>query len=167
MAAIRPTYGFASLPNDPTDSLFNSPSSLIVSPPSLPLLITTVKNEAGSVTERLFPDPVPLSSTTWSQSLSGLFGDDRAAAIVSSPYYILNSSGNTGGDGFRETFERLATDGTWRCVNRDVARRWAADGGKVWVGEFRQGTTYPDNDISDGYCEQAGRVCHEVSIRDR
>jgi hypothetical protein len=58
--------------------------------------------------------------------------------------------------------ERIITDGTWRCPNRDVAAKWAESGGKVWLGEFVAGTTYPTN--KDGeYCTKAGRVCHEVS----
>ncbi len=162
--AIRPTYGTASLPYDPMNSIFNSPSSLAIAPSSLPLLLTTVKNEGGSVTESIFPSPVPVSNSTFDATIQGLFGTDRANAIITSPYYILKPDSSPNSDEFREVFERLVTDGTWRCANRDAARHWVAAGGKVWMGEFRQGATYPDNQVNGGYCEVPGRVCHEVSL---
>ena len=121
-----------------------------------------MKNEAGSVTQELFPSPVPASNSTLNATLVGLLGQERASAIASSPYYTLNRSSSANPDEFRETFERLVTDGTWRCVGRDVARHWAGAGGKVWVGEFRQGFSYPDNAIPGGYCETTGIICHEV-----
>ena len=160
--AIRPTYGTASLPHDPTALLWNSPSSLAFPPPTLPLLLTTVANEAGQVTQQIFPSSVPLSNSTYYSTLSQLIDTARADVKINSTYYALPETGD--GDEFRETFERLVTDGTWKCVNRDAARHWAEAGGQAWVGEWRQGVTYPDNQIHGGYCETAGRVCHEVSM---
>ncbi|OXC70360.1 hypothetical protein AYX13_01272 [Cryptococcus neoformans] len=164
---IRPTWGTASLPTDPTSSLFNSPSDLTFTPNSLPLLITTVKNEGGSSISSIFPTHVPLSNDTYYATAAALIGTDRAEALVSSPYYALpsaNSSDSYGPDGdiFRETFERAVTDGTWKCPNRDVALKWKEAGGKVWVGEWRQGVSYPDN--GSGYCQKSGVVCHEDDI---
>ncbi|KIR28114.1 hypothetical protein I309_03111 [Cryptococcus deuterogattii LA55] len=98
---------------------------------------------------------------------AALVGADRAGALVSSPYYALpsaNSSDSYGPDGdtFRETFERAVTDGTWKCPNRDAALKWKEAGGKIWVGEWMQGVSYPDND--SGYCQKTGVVCHEDDI---
>lgn len=165
--AIRPTWGTASLPTDHTSSLFNSPSDLTFTPNSLPLLITTVKNEGGSSISSIFPTHVPLSNDTYYATAAALIGTDRAETLVSSPYYALpsaNSSDSYGPDGdiFRETFERAVTDGTWKCPNRDVALKWKEAGGKVWVGEWRQGVSYPDN--GSGYCQKSGVVCHEDDI---
>ncbi|KAL0252305.1 hypothetical protein I308_101694 [Cryptococcus tetragattii IND107] len=164
---IRPTWGTATLPADPISSLFNSLSDLTFTPSSLPLLITTVKNEGGSAISSLFPTHVPLSNDTYYATAAALVGTDRAAALVSSPYYALpstNSSDSYGPDGdtFRETFERAVTDGTWKCPNRDAALKWKEAGGKIWVGEWTQGVSYPDND--SGYCQKTAVVCHEDDI---
>ncbi|GFZ42490.1 hypothetical protein JCM24511_00205 [Saitozyma sp. JCM 24511] len=164
--AIRPTYGVSSLPIDPTSALWNSPSSLPSPPSCIPLLITTVKNEGGSATQALLPSPIPLSNGTYAYLLSEFVGASRATTIYTSEYYALpdESGYGTDGDVFRETFELMSTDGTWRCVSRDGARHWAAAGGKVWVGEWRQGVTYVDNDEAGGYCLKSGLVCHEDDI---
>lgn len=71
-------------------------------------------------------------------------------------------TGKKGEDEFRQTFERLVSDGVWRCPSRDFAGRWAEQGGKVWVGEWTKGVGYASN-VGGGYCGQQGRVCHEVS----
>jgi hypothetical protein len=154
----------ASLPLDPTSSLWNSPSSLFISPSTTPLLITTVKNEGGSLTQSLLTDPIPVSNSTYLDVLDELFGSARAQTVFDSGYYYLDPGSTYGADGdeFRETFERLATDAAWRCVNRDAARKWAAAGGRVYVGEWRQGVTYISNAVDGGYCSVSGRVCHEV-----
>jgi hypothetical protein len=124
-----------------------------------------VKNEGGSATQSILPSPIPLSNGTYAYLLSEFLGTSRATTIYTSEYYALpdESGYGTDGDVFRETFELMSTDGTWRCVSRDGARRWAAAGGKVWVGEWRQGVTYVDNDDAGGYCLKSGMVCHEVS----
>ncbi|OCF40049.1 hypothetical protein I317_06124 [Kwoniella heveanensis CBS 569] len=166
---IRPSYNNPTLTSDPTVDLFNIPASLSNDPSSIALLLSTVSNEAGSALQATFPAPVPLSNDTYFASLSMIVNPDRAKIITSSAQYALpsvNSSSEAGvygqgGDMFRETYERAATDGIWRCPNRDVARAWSRAGGKVWVGEWTKGATYPTNQQSGGYCEQKGRVCHE------
>lgn len=111
----------------------------------------------------IFPDPVPFDNVTLAQTLSIFVGDDRAANILKvNKYNLIPSAAASDPDLLRETFESAATDGTWKCANRDSARKWAAAGGKVWVGEFRQGVTYPDNE--NAYCQKTGVVCHEVSL---
>ncbi|KAK8861641.1 hypothetical protein IAR55_002464 [Kwoniella newhampshirensis] len=163
---IRPTYRSVTLPADPTTQLFENPWSLPIQPFDLPLLITTVKNEGGSATQRLFSDPVPMDVATYYAAFAQLIGSDRAKALQNSATYALPNQTGFGQDGdtFREYFERATTDGTWRCANRDAAAKWASAGGKVWVGEWTQGVTYPDNGGQGDYCTTKGRVCHEDDI---
>lgn len=135
-------------------------------PSALPLLVTTTANEAGSVTQSLFPEPVPVprANETYLQTLNLLVGPERARVIVNSSYYALPSNSTASGDddSFRKTFERLVTDGEWRCANRYMARKWAEGGGKVWVGEWTKRVGYVSN--AAGYCakKDRGMVCHEV-----
>ena len=123
------------------------------------MLFTTVANEAGSVTESLFPQEVPPSNTTYLGTLTALLDPSRANTIFNSSLYALSS---TGTDVFRETFERVVTDGAWRCAVRYVAAQWVKSGGKAWVGEWKQGVSYADQ-VEGGFCTMDGRVCHEVS----
>jgi hypothetical protein len=126
-------------------------------PCTLPLLITTTKNEAGSAIQQIFPVPAPASNNTFTATLFALVGAERAATLVSNLAYTMNH----GNDSVRKTLERISTDGVWRCPNRDVARSWAAAGGNVWVGKWVEGATYSSNQGT--YCQQQGVVCHEVS----
>ncbi|WVQ93495.1 hypothetical protein IAU59_000569 [Kwoniella sp. CBS 9459] len=168
---IRPSYNNPTLTSDPTVDLFKIPSSLSNDPSSISLLLTTVSNEAGSALQSIFAAPVPLSNDTYLATLSAASSPDRAKIVTSSTQYALPPTDSSadgvygpGGDLFRETYERAATDGIWRCPNRDVARSWSRAGGKVWVGEWTKGATYPINEQSGGYCKQRGRVCHEDDI---
>lgn len=111
--------------------------------------------------QAMFPNPLPASNAILLKTLAGLVGEDRASKLANANARSYALDGNNG-DAFRETLERIITDGTWRCPNRDVAAKWAESGGRVWVGEFVAGTTYPTNKDGD-YCTKAGRVCHEVS----
>ncbi|WVF65861.1 hypothetical protein IAT40_000598 [Kwoniella sp. CBS 6097] len=169
---IRPSYNNPTLTSDPTVDLFNIPSSLSNDPSSIALLLSTVSNEAGSAVQASFEAPVPLSNNTYFATLSVAVNPDRAKVISASSRYALPPADSptptglygAGGDLFRETYERAATDGIWRCPNRDVARSWSRAGGKVWVGEWTKGATYPTNQQDEGYCKQKGRVCHEDDI---
>ncbi|WWD05609.1 hypothetical protein V865_003690 [Kwoniella europaea PYCC6329] len=160
---IRPTFGNPTLPSDPTVSLFTSPSDLPLW--DIPLLITTVANEAGTAVSELFPAPVALSQDSYYATLAATIGSERAEILSSSEEYGLpNATGyGEGGDVFKETYERAATEGTWTCPNRDVAKRWSRNGGKVWVGQWNKGVTYPSNK-DHGYCKSKGKVCHEDDI---
>lgn len=159
---IRPTFGTASLPRDPTALLADAPQDLTLKPDSLPLLITIVKNEAGSVTQSLFPGPIPPSTPTLGYVLSSLIGAERAASIIDSPAYSFAPENKGSEDSFRELFERIVSDGVWKCPNLDAARQWAGAGGNVWVGEWARGSAYPSNQVPGGYCLKEGNVCHEV-----
>ena len=155
--AIRPTFGYPSIPSDASALLSQSPLRLSSPPNQLPIMITNTANEAGQIIQSLFPAPVPASNDTLLSTLSLLVGADRAQSIISSGLYPLGA----GADGFRETFEKIVSDGLWRCSARDTARAWAKSGGRVWLGEWTKGTTYESNK-GGGYCSQSGRVCHEV-----
>jgi hypothetical protein len=120
-------------------------------------LITSTANEAGQIVDTLFPAAVPSSNTTLLSTLSFLVGEERAAALLVSGKYQLGN----GEDTFRETFEKIVTDGIWRCPARQVGREWAKNGGRVWVGEWTKGKGYVSNQ-GGGYCSAKGRVCHEV-----
>nr|XP_019001775.1 uncharacterized protein I203_05482 [Kwoniella mangroviensis CBS 8507]OCF65236.1 hypothetical protein I203_05482 [Kwoniella mangroviensis CBS 8507] len=160
---IRPTFGNPTLPSDPTVSLFTSPSDLPLW--DIPLLITTVANEAGTAVSEIFPAPVTLSQDNYYATLAATIGAERAEILSSSREYGLpNATGyGEGGDVFREKYERAATEGIWTCPNRDVAEQWSRNGGKVWVGQWNKGVTYPSND-NNGYCKSKGRDCHEDDI---
>ncbi|RXK37208.1 hypothetical protein M231_05498 [Tremella mesenterica] len=158
---IRPTYNTLTLLADPTSELFTSPASLAHPPESLPLLITTVRNEAGSTVQSYYPSPVQVSNETYYNLLVEFLGPDRAQKIFNSGFYDLSYEGGDG-DEFRELFELFVTDWVFRSPSRAVAREWAANGGKVWVGEFEKGSSYPDNTV--GYCQKEGVVCHEDDI---
>jgi hypothetical protein len=141
-----------------TSQVFSS-ASVLASPPHLiPLLITTTANEAGSVVGSLFPTASPANNATYQQILSVFVGADRAGQIIGSPEYAMTGQGD---DTFRTSFERLVTDGVWRCASRAFADRWAESRGNVWVGEWTRGSQYVTNN-GNGYCK--GRVCHEVSV---
>lgn len=105
---------------------------------------------------------MPINNQTYLGVLSGFVGQERASIIASSPPYALPASGQGREDEFRQKFERLVTDGVWRCASRDFARRWAGAGGNVWVGEWTRGRRYVSNE-GGSYCTGDG-VCHEVSM---
>jgi len=104
---IRPTFGRPSIPSDPSSLLFQSPNRLSSPPNQLPILITSTANEAGQIVQSLFPSPVPSSNSTLLSTLSFLVGEEKAAALMISGKYRLG----TGGDAFRETLEKIVTDG--------------------------------------------------------
>jgi hypothetical protein len=155
--AIRPTFNTPSIPLDPTSALYNQPGRLSTPPNQLPILLTTTSNEGGQIVNSLFPSPVPISNDTLLYTLSLLLGAERAGAIIQSGKYPIEG----GDDAFRETFERMVTDGIWKCPVRQVGREWAKNGGRVWVGEWTKGKEYASN-RGGGYCSRKERVCHEV-----
>ena len=156
IVVIRPTYDTTTIPYDPTPQLFNNPNSLYLPPSNVPLLITTTLHEGGSAVQQAIPVALQGSLLSYTTSLATIFGTNRTQAIVDA--YELEE----GADSLRQSLEKVATDGMWRCPNRAVASQWAAAGGKVWVGEWSVGSTYPDN--KGTYCQQSGRACHEDDL---
>lgn len=160
---IRPSYGTSSLPNDPTSSLYYNVGALTITPSSVPMLITNTKDEAGAILAQYYPNPIN-SNTTDDQlntALSYMIGNYRAnqvANIYNTTYIPFGIN-----DDFRKTLTHVMTDIMWRCPARTLGAKYAAAGGKVYVGEFRQGATYALNAGAD-ICTAAGAVCHQDDI---
>ena len=89
----------------------------------IPVIMTTVANEAGTVTSFQFEEaPANATQLTYAYSdgqttsmndaISLLYGKDRANVLSNSmdKYPIADIN-----DGIRQTFETIATDGLWRC----------------------------------------------------
>ncbi len=154
--ALRPTANTTSLPMDfATDLLSSNPSTtLLRSINSIPLLVTTVHDEAGTLIQSLFPDPVP--EVAYGTIVTALLGSKTASIVLKSEVYatVKNKSD------CRPELIRLATDWAWRCPTTSIAKRWADRGGTVYVGQWEQGRSYPDNE--EGLCR--GRSCHEVRL---
>jgi carboxylesterase type B len=100
---------------------------------SIPIIMTTVANEAGSVTSDVFQASSPNATTLYTtdaigdeplsmtQGLSIAFGDDRASVLANdTQVYPVDENVQ---DGFRETYETVSTDGLWRCSNQWNARQ--------------------------------------------
>ncbi|KAG8929505.1 hypothetical protein FRC03_011705 [Tulasnella sp. 419] len=146
-------------------------SSLTTTYPSgnkKPLLITTSKNDAGSSVFLIVPTSGGLPALYFPSYADGLFGTARGATISTSNFYppgdpslILDYAPD--GDEGRQALERAITDNVFRCSSWDFSRRWTAQGGKVWVGEWDLGATHPAN-ANNNYCTQPGRVCHQDEI---
>lgn len=154
-AAMRPTYGTASLPNEPISSLWYNPGALAL-PSSIPLLITSVADEGGSTVANYFKTgPIGLPNYVATMAGTRLLGAEGAATAFAQYTF---EKGETDG---RQVISRLLTDYMWRCPARSTAAKWAAAGGTVYSGEFRQGTTYPYNSLRS-FCQ--GRVCHQDDI---
>lgn len=134
----------------------NRPSGLSVDITKVPILITTVRNETGGTVQGVFSNPMPAIQSYYEMALKTLFNVDRAKIVVDSGLYPMS----TATDGLRISLERVATEGAFRCVNREIARRYAAAGGKIWVGEWVAGVPYL---FGQGYCTKPGVVCHAVS----
>lgn len=151
---FRPQASTETIPNDPANLLLHNPSSLSVDIANVPLLITTTKNETGYIINGVFSSPFPAVQNVYELALKTFFNPDRAKIVIDSGLYpLINST-----DGLRESIEHVATDGAFRCVNRELARRYAGAGGKVWVGEWQEGVSYSFNTM--GYCKEDGVVCH-------
>lgn len=152
--SFRPQYNTETLPVDPINSLFNNKSSLEIDVASVPIMLTSNRNESGYIIEDYFPAVTAGNEVLYNYSVKTFFGADRAAAALSSGLYpSLN-----GTDGLRQSVEIIVTDAAWRCISREVARRWAGAGGTIYIGEWESGINYTfDNGT---YCKTAGVVCH-------
>jgi hypothetical protein len=121
-----------------------------------PILITNVKNDAGSAIFGQFTYPVPASS--FDDIVSATFGSPRTELIVSSPFYAVGNESDV-----RPTIEELGTDYIWRCSGWTFARNWVQNGGKAYVGVYTVGATYPGNEAVP-FCTEDGSVCHQDDI---
>ncbi|KAF7311334.1 Carboxylic ester hydrolase [Mycena kentingensis (nom. inval.)] len=121
---------------------------------SKPLLLTTVKNEAGPTIFGMFDSALPSAATSLVCDAS--LGADRTSLVADSGFYDFSLSD------IRAPLEALGTDYMWRCPTHSLARQWVAKGGKAFVGEFVTGATYPGNDAIP-FCA-AGGICHQDDI---
>ncbi|UZJ51230.1 hypothetical protein CBS101457_000550 [Exobasidium rhododendri] len=138
---------------------------------SIPTIMTTVANEAGTITAQYFEashaDATELTYTdsdgqmeSLGDGLSLVFDAGRGENLAGDTQVYPFSSVQ---DGLRETYETVVTDGIWRCSTQYMAQHLAKNGGKVWLAQWNAGTTYPSNDNAD-YCTADGHVCHEDDI---
>lgn len=149
--AIRPSFGTATIPNEPTSAIFDNPAALAIAPASIPLLLTTMADDGAFIGTNY-----PLDPGTAQGVLYGLLGGNRMVALMGRATYGIPN----GMTDARPFVASIFTDGAWRCPTREIARKWAGAGGKVYVGEFREGSHYP---LNDDYTYCAGKVCHSVS----
>ncbi|BEI93817.1 uncharacterized protein CcaverHIS019_0602760 [Cutaneotrichosporon cavernicola] len=149
---FRPTYDTPTIPKEPTAEIFNNAGGLSVSPANVPLLITSTADDgAASVPPNL------LSYLFLEPLLKRLLGDSGTQVVLTwSAYNITNDSADK-----RPDVAKIITDAAFRCSAREAARKWAAAGGRVYVGEFREGVHYPFNDQCS-FC--TGKVCHMDDI---
>lgn len=135
--------------------LFNNPGSLAISPSSVQLLLTNTADESAFIFSNV---ALPPSMAVIGQIVGASLGAERLNTLMASGQYSI-PNGSTDG---RPTLSHLLTDIMFRCPAREVARKWAAAGGKVYIAEWRQGVPYPFN-ARYTYCR--GKVCHNVSVR--
>lgn len=135
----------------------NNPAGLAVDVPNIPILLTTVKNETGYNVQTIFKNPMPALQPLYELAITTLLNKERGKIVLDSGLYPLY----TGDDGLRISIDKVATDAAFRCVDRQLMRSYAGAGGKVWVGEWDTGVSFPFN--SEGYCLKPGAVCHSVS----
>lgn len=144
-------------------SLITSPLDSTGAFPSVnkPLLLSTVKNEAGPAIYGNFPSALP--EAAFFPISEATFGEDRTNTITASPFYpgivLLDGSVDA-----RQQLETLGTDYIWKCAAWTFARSWVQNGGKAFVGVYTLGATYPDN-TGVPFCTQQGVVCHEDDIQ--
>lgn len=126
-------------------------------PPTLKnILLTTVKDEAGSAIYSIVNYPLPPAYFMY--AATGLFGATRATQI-DDQYKVSNENV----DDIRPELVVVSTDGAWRCPTYTLARTWAQRGGNVWVGQFTIGATIPYNS-GISFCTTNGNVCHQDEL---
>ncbi|KZV92673.1 alpha/beta-hydrolase [Exidia glandulosa HHB12029] len=124
-----------------------------------PLLITTVKNEAGPT---IFGGGgVPqVPNDFYAPVLESVIPDSRAQSILNSTFYALGKSD----DAVRDALMEVVTDLAFRCPDWALARAWSTRGGSVFLGKFLAGATHPSNDGIDFCTTTPGAVCHQDDI---
>lgn len=123
------------------------------------IVITNVADEAMAVIYGGYTSPV--SASGYQSAVGYSYSQSSTNAIMSSSFYSVPSGMATQANAdARPLLEALGTDGIWRCPAWTFARAWAAAGGKVYVGEFVVGATYPGNEAVS-QCTSSGSVCHQ------
>ena len=122
-----------------------------------PLLITSVRTEAGPPIFLFFPNPLPQAA--FYPIVNATFGTQRTNTIVSSSFY----QPPTPEADPRFQLETLSTDYLYKCSSWTFARRWVQNGGDAYVGLYTVGATHPDN-AQVAFCTQPGSVCHQDDL---
>ncbi|KDQ10554.1 hypothetical protein BOTBODRAFT_115654 [Botryobasidium botryosum FD-172 SS1] len=122
-----------------------------------PLLITTVKNEAGLPIGGAYSQPQAVS--TYTTNINNTLPDGRGSLILNSNFYA--SPATADGDAVRVALDTFYTDYFYRCPSLFFARTWSSLGGTVYTGLFVKGATYAGNQYVS-YC--LGKVCHQDDI---
>lgn len=128
---------------------------------SKPVIVSTVRNEAGPTIYGGFPDTV--NDSFYEQLVSFTFGTPRTDRILDTAVYAVSPAVDGVDTDQRPTLEALGTDQIWRCASWQFARNWVGNGGKAYVGEYMVGATYPGNDEVP-FCKSGGAVCHQDDI---
>ncbi|KAI0372978.1 alpha/beta-hydrolase [Pilatotrama ljubarskyi] len=129
---------------------------------SKPVIVSTVRNEAGPTIYAGFPDGV--NDSLYEQLVSFTFGNPRTNRILNTAVYALSPAVDGVDPDQRPQLEELGTDQIWRCASWQFARNWVGNGGKAYVGEYLVGATYPGNDDVP-FCTSGGAVCHQDDIQ--
>jgi hypothetical protein len=128
---------------------------------SKPIILSTVRNEAGPTIYSVFNAPV--NTSTYSMIVQSSLGDPRASNLLSSPYYQVPAPETGQTIDARVQLEKMGTDQVWRCATWTFARSWTQHGGRAFVAEYTVGATYTDNSAIP-FCSEDGVVCHEDDI---
>ncbi|KAH8099565.1 Alpha/Beta hydrolase protein [Cristinia sonorae] len=126
------------------------------------ILVSTVKDEAGFTIYGGFSGG--LDPATYTGFITMTFGNTVAGHLLSNVNYAVPPSdvGNESAD-VRPLLSQMGTDQVWRCANWQFARSWTQNGGKVYLGEYVVGASYPGND-GVSFCSEPGSVCHQDDI---
>ncbi|EJD02246.1 alpha/beta-hydrolase [Fomitiporia mediterranea MF3/22] len=128
------------------------------------IIVSTVRNEAGPTIFGMLTSPIPVSE--FPVVVNASLGSARTSTVLNSQHYVLppTNAANVSSVDTRPLIETIGTDQVWRCPSWTFSRLWAGAGGKVFVGEYAVGATYPDNeDIA--FCTEGRKVCHEDDIK--
>lgn len=126
---------------------------------SKPILISTVRNEAGYAIFGGIRDVLPQDQLI--NAVGATFGDPRTQQIMSSGKYAAPTS-NTQSDA-RPQLQQMGTDYLWKCAAWSLARTYVQNGGQAFVGQYVVGSTYPGNEKVP-FCTQNGNICHQDDI---
>ncbi|KAI8989742.1 alpha/beta-hydrolase [Trametes punicea] len=128
---------------------------------SKPIIVSTVRNEAGLTIYGGFPESV--DDSLYEELVEVTFGNPRTNRILDTAVYAASPSVDGVEADQRPQLEVLGTDQVWRCASWQFARNWVANGGKAYVGEYLVGATYPGNEEVP-FCTSSGAVCHQDDI---
>ncbi|THH28826.1 hypothetical protein EUX98_g5362 [Antrodiella citrinella] len=126
------------------------------------LLVSTVHHEAGFTIYGGFSSA--LDPTTYAEFVASSFNTTIADQLLANQNYAVPASdeGNANAD-VRPQLEQMGTDQVWRCPTWTFARSWTEHGGKVYLGEYMVGASYPGNGEVP-FCTESGIVCHQDDI---